>query len=340
MIEELSPRSARRGLSGIECRPVQRVQRLGGGMPWYLSALVLARSALLPVVCRPSGGAGAGASTSGVYGESWGWGGEPFNHRKNKKGSKKHPHPHFKLSKFPAKTKRPLQRVCVLCYTCLTSLEREESTMAKSKMTTCKHCGAEIAASAKVCPQCGGKNKPPIYKRWWFIAIIVLIVLSAIGGSSDSGKKGFEEGYKDATSNKASASAASSVASVVPEISEDDYKAECQTVDYKELCRYPEKYEGTKIVVKVKVSQIIDANFSGSEKAWRTYTDNSGYGFYADDEYYMLDKRGGDAVKILEDDIITVYGEFTGLEKITRALTSTTDELPRVEVKYADLVDE
>lgn len=38
------------------------------------------------------------------------------------------------------------------------------------------------------------------------------------------------------------------------------------------------------------------ANFSGSEKAWRTYTDNSGYGFYADDEYYMLDKRGGDAV--------------------------------------------
>lgn len=207
--------------------------------------------------------------------------------------------------------------------------------MAKSKMTTCKHCGAEIAASAKVCPQCGGKNKPPIYKRWWFIAIIVLIVLSAIGGSSSS-----SDGSASSSTTKASASTASSVASVVPEISEDDYKAECQTVDYKELCRYPEKYEGTKIVVKVKVSQIIDANFSGSEKAWRTYTDNSGYGFYADDEYYMFDKRGGDAVKILEDDIITVYGEFTGLEKITRALTSTTDELPRIDVKYADLVEE
>lgn len=209
--------------------------------------------------------------------------------------------------------------------------------MAKSKMTTCKHCGAEIAASAKVCPQCGGKNKPPIYKRWWFIAIIVLIVLSAIGGSGSS-SDGSASSSK--STSKASASTASSVASVVPEISEDDYKAECQTVDYKELCRYPEKYEGTKIVVKVKVSQIIDANFSGSEKAWRTYTDNSGYGFYADDEYYMLDKRGGDAVKILDDDIITVYGEFTGLEKITRALTSTTDELPRIEVKYADLMDE
>lgn len=209
--------------------------------------------------------------------------------------------------------------------------------MAKSKMTTCKHCGAEIAASAKVCPQCGGKNKPPVYKRWWFIAIIVLVVLSAIGGSGSSSDS---SASSSKATSKASAPTASSVASVAPEISEDDYKAECQTVDYKELCRYPEKYEGTKIVVKVKVSQIIDANFSGSEKAWRTYTDNSGYGFYADDEYYMLDKRGGDAVKILEDDIITVYGEFTGLEKITRALTSTTDELPRVEVKYADLVEE
>lgn len=209
--------------------------------------------------------------------------------------------------------------------------------MAKSKMTTCKHCGAEIAASAKVCPQCGGKNKPPIYKRWWFIAIIVLIALSAIGGSSSSSDS---TASSSKATSKSIASTASSVASVVPEISEDDYKAECQSVDYKELCRYPEKYEGTKIAVKVKVSQIIDANFSGSEKAWRTYTDNSGYGFYADDEYYMLDKRGDDAVKILEDDIITVYGEFTGLEKITRALTSTTDELPCIEVKYADLVDE
>lgn len=209
--------------------------------------------------------------------------------------------------------------------------------MAKNKMTTCKHCGAEIAASAKVCPQCGGKNKPPIYKRWWFIVIIVLIVLSAIGGSG-SGSDSSASSSK--ATSKASASTASSAASVVPEISEDDYKAECQSVDYKELCRYPEKYEGTKVVVKVKVSQIIDANFSGSEKAWRTYTDNSGYGFYADDEYYMLDKRGGDAVKILDDDIITVYGEFTGLEKITRALTSTTDELPRIEVKYTDLVEE
>lgn len=208
--------------------------------------------------------------------------------------------------------------------------------MEKSKMITCKHCGAEIAASAKVCPHCGGKNKPPIYKRWWFILILILIVLSVIGGSGSSS----DDSSSKATSTKSSSASTASSVDSEPEINEDDYKAECQSVDYKELCRYPDKYVGTKVAVKVKVSQIIETNFSGTEKAWRTYTDNSGYGFYADDEYYMLDKRGDGAVKILDDDIVVIYGEFTGLEKITRALTSTTDELPRIEVKYADLVEE
>lgn len=28
----------------------------------------------------------------------------------------------------------------------------------KSSLITCKHCGQVIAASAKACPHCGGKN--------------------------------------------------------------------------------------------------------------------------------------------------------------------------------------
>lgn len=111
------------------------------------SALVLAplwfwyglRCCLCCVVCP--GALGARVSTSGVYGESRGSGGRYLALKKFKKGvlkgcvvsyppplsCAKHPTPIAKSSKFPAKTKRPLQRVCVLCYTCLTSLEREES---------------------------------------------------------------------------------------------------------------------------------------------------------------------------------------------------------------------
>lgn len=57
----------------------------------------------------------------------------------------------------------------------------------RGKMVTCKHCGAEIAVSAKLCPKCGGKNKKPIYKRWWFIACVVVVLISGIGAAGSSG---------------------------------------------------------------------------------------------------------------------------------------------------------
>lgn len=61
------------------------------------------------------------------------------------------------------------------------------------KMTTCKHCGAEIAAGAKVCPQCGGKNKKPLYKRPWFIILIVVILLGAVGSAGGGDQEPQEE---------------------------------------------------------------------------------------------------------------------------------------------------
>ncbi len=126
----------------------------------------------------------------------------------------------------------------------------------------------------------------------------------------------------------------------VAAVSEPDYKSSCKSIDYKELLRYPDKYKGEKITVKVKVQQIMDVSAYSTEKAWRALTDNNGYGWYADDEYYMIDKRSGDAVKVLEDDVVMVYGEFSGMEKITRALTGNAEELPKIKVRYADLVDD
>lgn len=54
----------------------------------------------------------------------------------------------------------------------------------KSKTISCKHCGQEIAASAKSCPHCGGKNKKPFYKKWWFWILIVLLI-GVISSSGD-----------------------------------------------------------------------------------------------------------------------------------------------------------
>ena len=225
--------------------------------------------------------------------------------------------------------------------------------MAKDKMTTCTHCGQEIAASAKICPHCGGKNKPPIYKRGWFIALIVLIILYAIG-SSDSSSNTASSTSTSASSTKAEVSSSSSSVTVsssvesdsstseipsTPTLSEDEYRAECETVKYKDLCRYPDQYAGKKITITGKVQQIMDANWLSSDKAWRVQTDNDGYGYYLDDEYYAIDKRPSDAIKVLQDDIVVIYGEFTGMTNVTRALTNTTDEIPCIDVAYVDIVE-
>lgn len=57
------------------------------------------------------------------------------------------------------------------------------------KMVKCKTCNADIAASAKVCPACGAKNKPPVFKRVWFWVLIAFVIFSAslgAAGSSDT----------------------------------------------------------------------------------------------------------------------------------------------------------
>ena len=72
------------------------------------------------------------------------------------------------------------------------------------KMVTCKHCGAEIAAGAKTCPKCGGKNKKPIYKRAWFIILVVLVVIGGISGmgSSDTGSNTSSTDTESSTEQK------------------------------------------------------------------------------------------------------------------------------------------
>lgn len=56
----------------------------------------------------------------------------------------------------------------------------------KEKLTTCDSCGAEIATSAKICPQCGAKVKRPITKKWWFWVVVVVIIAAIVGGTSGS----------------------------------------------------------------------------------------------------------------------------------------------------------
>ena len=72
--------------------------------------------------------------------------------------------------------------------------------------------------------------KKPIYKRWWFILLVIFVFLAYLGSStsgSSSVKEGFEEGYKDATesSSKATSESVSSSATVSDSSVADESKA-------------------------------------------------------------------------------------------------------------------
>ena len=53
----------------------------------------------------------------------------------------------------------------------------------KSGLITCKHCGQVIAASAKTCPHCGGKNGKPVYKKWWFWVLVGFFAIGIMGNA-------------------------------------------------------------------------------------------------------------------------------------------------------------
>lgn len=60
------------------------------------------------------------------------------------------------------------------------------------KMTNCKACGQEIAKTAKACPNCGAKNKKPIFKKWWFWAIIVVLFIAIGSFGNDASTENVE----------------------------------------------------------------------------------------------------------------------------------------------------
>lgn len=87
--------------------------------------------------------------------------------------------------------------------------------MSNNKMTTCKTCGKEMAKNAKVCPNCGAKNKKPIFTRPWFIAIIVVIIIIAIASGGKSGSKSTASSKSDSNNSAAESTAAESTTQAI-----------------------------------------------------------------------------------------------------------------------------
>lgn len=122
--------------------------------------------------------------------------------------------------------------------------------------------------------------------------------------------------------------------------SEDEFKSSCQEIGYKKLLRTPDDYVGQRIVITAEVQQVIDGGLFDDSKYYRVQTDNNDSGYYFDDEYFMYDNRVNDDMKILDGDVLKIYGEFTGLETMKRVITGSKDEVPAIKAYHIELISE
>ena len=191
--------------------------------------------------------------------------------------------------------------------------------MAKSKLTNCKICGVEIATSAKSCPHCGAKVKKPIFKKWWFWVIVVLVLFIAIGSSGTEDTSG-----------------ASSQNDNTPAVTEtkEEYIASCQTLPFADLARNPDNWKGTRLSYTGQVIQVIEPSY-GDTVTLRVNVTQDEYGWWDDTIMATVEIPKGDD-RILEDDIITFYGECDGMYTY-ESIFGESISVPKIDIVYWEL---
>lgn len=148
-----------------------------------------------------------------------------------------------------------------------------------------------------------------------------------------------------------------------PDIPKDEYIASCEELNYKAIARNPEQYEGKHFVYTGMISSAREGGlFTGYQKYYISYAfdeskaqdminqgwaknmdDAKIYGMDYDTSVWLLDNRdpsSPDYVKILEDDVVKVYGTFTGMQGTKNSLTGESGEEVSLDIKYVELLFE
>ena len=120
------------------------------------------------------------------------------------------------------------------------------------------------------------------------------------------------------------------------EIAEEEkaaFKGSCQGYSYDEISRNPDNYKGKPAVFRGKVAQVLESSYSSSIDLRVNVTEGS-YGWWEDTIYVSYTLPEGSS-RILEDDIITIYGTLNGLYSYTAVLGNTIT-LPKLDAKYIE----
>lgn len=183
------------------------------------------------------------------------------------------------------------------------------------------------------------KTKKPIYQNWWFWVIIAVVVIAIIGNTLDKGLVTEETNNSKSTSKNAVITTKEKTQKPTTTKSEKQKKKEyinsCKTITFKKLGRNPNKYKGKKFKITGEVIQVQEG--LGNSVDLRINMTKQTYEYLDDvtwsDTIYATVEIGENEDKILEDDIITIYGECEGSYTYESVLGSNIT-LPKINVKY------
>ena len=169
------------------------------------------------------------------------------------------------------------------------------------------------------------------------LVLCVLLTFGTIvgGGSEDE----YEDNSYASNTEVITQVSEETEAEVLPVETEEEYKASCQEYAYKDVLRNPENYVGQRIKITVEIASVHEASWLNDTKYYFARSDSDSNGYYYDDMYGVFDVRYSKDFKILEDDVIVVYGEISDPEYTTSLIVSGS-EIFCIDMKYMDFISE
>ena len=176
------------------------------------------------------------------------------------------------------------------------------------------------------------KPKKPVYKKWWFWVLMVfvfIVFLAAVTGGDDD--KPIVLPPTNAEGQTIAATARTTTTKATPTTENPEvYKALCQSIAFKDLARNPDKYKGQSLKISGKVIQVSEGWLNSVDL--RINVTQGEYGLWDDTIYVSLAIPKGED-RILEDDIVTIWGDCTG-QYSYKSVLGASISLPRIDGKY------
>ena len=113
----------------------------------------------------------------------------------------------------------------------------------------------------------------------------------------------------------------------------ETFKASCQNFSYEEISRNPDNYKGQHAVFRGQVVQVLEESYTTTINLRVNVTEGS-YGWW-DDTIYVIYTLPEGSPRILEKDIVTIYGALDGLYSYTAVLGNTIT-IPKIDAEYIE----